>query len=66
MDLPEAGENLRALEQRFPEREVVAISAERADGIAELRERLAQWLSDKTGESPSAEVAETAQAVAAE
>jgi GTP-binding protein len=66
MDLPEAGDNLRALEQRFPEREVVAISAERADGIAELRERLARWLSDKTEESPSAEVTETAQAVAAE
>ena len=66
MDLPEAGENLRALEQRFPEREIVAISAERDEGIAELRGRLARWLSDKTEESPSAEVAETAQAVAAE
>jgi GTP-binding protein len=44
MDLPEAAENLRALEARFPDREVVAISAEKSDGLLELRARLEGWL----------------------
>ncbi len=66
MDLPEAAENLRELEQRFPDREVVAISAERAEGITELRARLSHWLADQTEESPGEEATETAQAVIAE
>ncbi|HEX8078436.1 MAG TPA: GTPase ObgE [Chthoniobacterales bacterium] len=44
MDLPDAPENLRALEQRFPGVEVVAISAARAEGLPELKERLKGWL----------------------
>ncbi|HEX7518100.1 MAG TPA: GTPase ObgE [Chthoniobacterales bacterium] len=66
MDLPEAAENLRALEQRFPDLEIVAISADRSDGIAELRARLERWLYNKAGESPSKKVAEAAEVVAAE
>lgn len=66
MDLPEAAENLRALEQRFPGLEIVAISADRSDGIAELRARLERWLYHKAEESPSKNVVETAEAVAAE
>lgn len=66
MDLPEAAENLRALEQRFPDLEVVAISAERADGIAELQTRLKRWLFDQTEESPSREISEAAGVVAVE
>lgn len=66
MDLPGAAENLRALEQRFPELETVAISAERADGIAELKARLERWLFDQTAESPSGEIPAPAEAVAAE
>ena len=66
MDLPEAAENLRALEQRFPDLEIVAISADRSDGIAELRARLERWLYNTAEESQSKKVAETAEAVAAE
>ena len=66
MDLPEAAENLRALEQRFPDLEIVAISADRSDGIAELRARLERWLYNKAEESPSKKVAEAAEVVAAE
>jgi 50S ribosomal subunit-associated GTPase HflX len=66
MDLPEAAENLRALEQRFPHLEIVAISADRSDGIAELRTRLERWLSHTAEESPSEKVAQTAEVVAAE
>ena len=66
MDLPEAAENLRALEQRFPDLEIVAISADRSDGIAELRARLERWLYNTAEESQSKKVAETAEVVAAE
>jgi GTP-binding protein len=65
MDLPEAAENLRALQQRFPEREIVAISAERADGLAELRAGLERWLY-QTEELPSENTVEAAEVVAAE
>ena len=51
MDLPDAAENLRALEQRFPQLEIVAISADRSDGIGELRSRLERWLPDTSEES---------------
>jgi GTP-binding protein len=66
IDLPEATENLRALEQRFPQLEIVAISADRSDGIAELRTRLEGWLSNAAEESLSENVAQTAEVVAAE
>jgi selenocysteine-specific translation elongation factor len=35
---------LRTLEERFPDREVVAISAAKGDGITDLRARLERWL----------------------
>jgi GTP-binding protein len=66
MDLPEAAENLRALEQRFPDLEIVAISAERSEGIGELRARLERWLYNKAEESPNNKVAAAAEALAAE
>jgi GTPase len=66
MDLPGAAENLRALEQRFPDLEIVAISADRSDGIAELRARLERWLYNKAEESLSKKVVEAAEVVAAE
>lgn len=66
MDLPEAAENLRALEQRFPQLEIVAISADRSEGIAELQTRLERWLSNSAEESPSEKMAQTAEVVAAE
>jgi GTP-binding protein len=40
MDLPEAEENLVAIRQRFPEREIVPVSAKENDGIEELKEAL--------------------------
>jgi GTP-binding protein len=65
MDLPEAAENLRALEERFPGREVVPISAERGDGITELRARLERWLYQPE-ESPDENAAASAEILAAE
>lgn len=46
MDLPEAEENLAALRQRFPEREVTAISAKESEGIEELKRKLELWLAE--------------------
>ncbi len=40
MDLPEAEENLVAIRQRFPEREIVPVSAKEKEGIEELKEAL--------------------------
>jgi GTP-binding protein len=44
MDLAGAEENLKLLRKRFPGVEVVAISAARSEGLAELKERLQEWL----------------------
>jgi GTP-binding protein len=44
MDLPGAEENLEALRKRFPDIEVVPISAAKSEGLAELKERLREWL----------------------
>jgi GTP-binding protein len=66
MDLPEAAENLRALKQRFPDLEVVAISAERSDGITELQTQLQRWLFERTEGSPSREIIEAGAVAAAE
>src|SRR5437667_2916270 len=66
MDLPEAAENLRALEQRFPNLEIVAISADRSEGIAELRARLERWLYDKAEESSNKRAAVAAETLAPE
>ncbi len=44
MDLPGADENLQALRQRFPNIEVVPVSAGDGVGIGEFKKRLEQWL----------------------
>src|SRR5216117_613098 len=44
MDLAGAAENLEALRKRFPDIEVVPISAAKSEGLAELKERLKEWL----------------------
>jgi GTP-binding protein len=44
MDLPEAGENLQALEQRFPDHKVVPISAKENDGIDALKNSFQELL----------------------
>jgi GTP-binding protein len=66
MDLPEADENLRALQQRFPGVEVVAISAAQSGGLADLKDHLKSWLfSDETSDLPGP-VVEIATAAACE
>src|SRR5204863_2798907 len=52
MDLPAAAENLRALQQRFPNIETVAVSAAQSEGLGELKDRLERWLFE---EAPAAE-----------
>jgi GTP-binding protein len=66
MDLPGADENLRALQQRFPDLEVVAISASQSEGLDELRTRLECWLYHETEQLVNEQLAETAEAMAAE
>ena len=44
MDLPEAEEHLRALRERFPNVEIVPISAAKSQGLDELKTRLRSWL----------------------
>lgn len=53
IDLPEAEENLRLLRERFPTITVLPISAERGEGIEQLKEHLARWLTEHGG-SPNA------------
>src|SRR2546421_4233238 len=52
MDLPGAAEHLRALHQRFPNIETVAISAAQSEGLDELKDRLERWLFE---EAPAAQ-----------
>src|SRR5947209_1807697 len=44
MDLPGAEENLSALRARFPNLEIVGLSAAQSEGIDELKGRLKEWL----------------------
>jgi GTP-binding protein len=46
IDLPDHQENLRAIEQRFSGVPVIAVSAERGEGIPELKEHLGRWLTE--------------------
>jgi GTP-binding protein len=62
MDLPEASENLRALKQRFPGVEIIPISAERSEGLEELKDALERWLFPRVQVEPSGELAQTAAA----
>ncbi|MEO7166824.1 MAG: GTPase ObgE [Chthoniobacterales bacterium] len=51
MDLPEAAENLAAFRQRFPDREVMAVSAKEKEGIDKLKSFLDCWLSANAAEN---------------
>ena len=44
MDIPDAGDNLKALQQRFPDRKIVPISAKENDGIEALKGSFEQLL----------------------
>jgi GTP-binding protein len=46
MDLPEAEENLRAFRKRFPDREVVPVSAKERAGIEILKGKLEDWFGE--------------------
>ena len=46
MDLPEAAENLTALRRRYPDREVVPVSAKELEGIEDLKHALDVRLRD--------------------
>ena len=52
MDLPEAAENLAAFRQRFPDREVVPVSAKEKEGIENLKRGLDRWLNETELEMP--------------
>src|SRR5437016_9903318 len=44
MDLPNAQENLNALRRKFPKIDIVPVSAEKGEGIEDLKTKLAEWL----------------------
>jgi GTP-binding protein len=50
MDLPEAGQHLKELEQRFPDRKIVPISAEKNEGIEALKESLQEVVLQESSE----------------
>ncbi|HXA08643.1 MAG TPA: GTPase ObgE [Chthoniobacterales bacterium] len=52
MDLPEAAENLAAFRERFPEREVIPVSAKENEGIENLKRALDRWLNEPELELP--------------
>jgi GTPase len=47
MDLPGAGENLRALRTKFPKVEIVAVSAAKSEGIEELKKKIEAMMASK-------------------
>lgn len=51
MDLPGADENLRVLQERFPNVEVVPVSAAKVEGLEDLKTRLKSWLSEASREN---------------
>ncbi|MBA2431756.1 MAG: GTPase ObgE [Chthoniobacterales bacterium] len=46
MDLPESAENLAQLQVRFPSVPLVPVTAEKGQGLSELKEHLGKWLID--------------------
>jgi GTP-binding protein len=46
IDIPEAEEHLGVLRERLPTITVIPISAARSEGIAELKDHLARWVTD--------------------
>jgi GTP-binding protein len=46
MDLPQAKENLRDFQKRFPQRTIVPISAKEGRGISELKRLLGEWIDE--------------------
>jgi len=46
MDLPQAEENLRDFQERFPQRLIIPISAKERRGITELKRFLGEWIDE--------------------
>ena len=65
MDLHDAKENLRAFKRRFRKREVIPISADKSDGLEELKTRLRELIitPDREPTAQNVEVAEVPGAV---
>lgn len=57
MDLSGAEENLETFRQRFPNTEVIPISASQGEGIAEIKLQLRQWLEATSAAEAKAELA---------
>ena len=53
MDLPESAANLPAIRERFPSVDVVPVSADRGEGIPELKRHLGSWLAKMPGPAES-------------
>src|SRR3984893_8058458 len=47
MDLPNAAENLQSLRKRFPQIDIIPVSAAKGEGIEELKAKLGQWMENK-------------------
>jgi GTP-binding protein len=46
MDLPDAKENLQALQERFPKLQILPVSAAKGEGIDDLKQALATRITD--------------------
>ncbi len=55
MDLPEAEENLAAFRQKYPEREIIPVSAKKSHGIDDLKVGLDRWLRNSEAEMTNPE-----------
>ncbi len=62
MDLPEAEENLAAFRQRYPDREVIPVSAKEKAGIDQLKRALDHWLNETPAAKTPAAGAEATKA----
>jgi len=65
IDLPAAAENLQTLRRRFPYIPMIAISAERGEGLEEVKDQMRAWLAETAAEQDAVAV-EEGTAVAAE
>ncbi|CAN5535579.1 GTPase ObgE [soil metagenome] len=63
MDLPEAAENLDAMRRRFPDRQILPVSAKEKEGIAELKNALVRRLQEPDFEGVNSPISSYAGAV---
>ncbi len=66
MDLPASAENLELVRARFSSVTVVPVSAERNEGVAELKEQLAKWIESSVETNDVNAVESTSQLAATE